>query len=136
MRPLLLAALVACAPPVAYRADVSFTDDEHAQIWRAASEWNRHTKPEKRITLGNEWRVLKAEPPGGFGYNGLCRRSVKTIWIRPQPFGATTYEVAVHEWGHALGLGHTTTGVMMPNTVSTEFTPEVMAECKRVGACP
>lgn len=133
MRALLLALVVACTPPVAYRADVAFTDDEQAQVWRAATTWNERTLPERRITQGTIWRVLKQEPPHSF--NGECSQRARTIWIRPEPRGATVYEVALHEFGHALGLGHTSTGVMMAAEVSTEFTSDVMAECKRAGAC-
>jgi hypothetical protein len=140
---LLLGALVAvlgvtlmgCTPRVAYHPDPAFPDDEVEAIWQAARAWDAIVKPERRIYSGSEWTVVRAEPPGGFGFNGLCRRSVKTIWIRPEPIGASTKEVAAHEWGHALGLGHTKTGVMMPHTVSMEFTPEVIEDCKRVGAC-
>lgn len=126
---------VACTPAVAYHPDPSFPDDDVEQIWQAARAWDAIVKPEKRIHNGSDWTVVRAEPPGGFGYNGLCRQSVRTIWIRPEPFGATTYQVAIHEWGHALGLGHTRTGVMMPNTVSAEFTQDVIEECRRARAC-
>lgn len=130
----LLAFLSACAPAVAYRPDPAFSPDEQAQIQRAADEWNKYVKPAYRIHPGDDWQVLKQEPP--HSYNGEAKRSTKTIWIRPVPIGASVYEVALHEFGHALGLGHTETGVMMAFTVSTEFTSEVLAECRRAGACP
>jgi hypothetical protein len=133
---LAFALVAACTPPgLAYRQDPAFPEDEVEQIWLAARAWDAILKPERRIYRGSDWSVIRQEPPGGFGYNGLCRQSVRTIWIHPEPRGATTYAVALHEWGHALKLGHTTTGVMMPNTVSVEFTPEVLTECRRAGAC-
>ena len=129
----LLALLVACTPPVAYRMDVAFSTSEQAEIRRAAAEWNAITTEDSQITEGDEWRVLKKVPQ--FNRNGECSRSKRTIWIHPEHPGATVYEVAVHEFGHALGLGHTTTGLMMGDVLSTEWTPEVLAECRKVGAC-
>jgi predicted Zn-dependent protease len=132
MRALLLALVVACAPPVAYRAP-AFTPSEQAEISRAAAAWNAVTRADHQITEGDAWQVLKEKPPQG--YNGECSISRRTIWIDPEHPGASVYDVALHEFGHALGLGHTKTGVMMANTVSTAFTPEVLAECRRAGAC-
>lgn len=133
MKHIALLLLASCAAPVAYRADVAFSAPERAEIAQAAADWNERLKPDKRITEGDAWKVLKQEPPHSF--NGECHRGVKTIWIRPAPVDASVYAVALHEWGHALGLGHTTTGVMMATTVSTEFTPEVMTECRKAGVC-
>jgi predicted Zn-dependent protease len=45
--------------------------------------------------------------------------------------------VALHEFGHALGLGHTPAPSVMHAHAGTAYslTPIDMAECKRVGAC-
>lgn len=130
----LFACLLACHP-LAFSVDPAFSPDAQAQILRAAADWNTRTNTAHQISFdGNSWHFLSAEPPEG-GYNGLTKMSERTIWCRPIPIGATYYDVALHEFGHALGLGHATTGVMMATTVSDEFTPEVMAECRRAGAC-
>jgi hypothetical protein len=134
-----LALLSACAsghaPGVLYQTEAEFTDDERYEIAQAAEAWNSlpALRPEMHIGEGNEWLVVKERPPQG--YNGETSVTQRKIWIDPQHPGASVYAVALHEFGHALGLGHTQTGVMMPFTVSVEFTPEVIAECRRVGAC-
>lgn len=142
MRRALLALLAACAPAYGFHVDPRFSADDVAGIQRAADQWNARSR--HRITLqGGTWRVLRQEGPlsaaddGGavdVDWNGECSRSRRTVWIHPQS-SQPAEVVALHEFGHALGLGHTATGLMMATTVSTEFTPEVMAECRRAGAC-
>lgn len=134
MRALLLALLAACAPPPAFTVSPAFDADEQEQIARAAEEWNKRTVPEAHITVtGGEWRILK-EIPHPY-YNGSCSRSGRWIKIRPNPTSAAVYDIALHEFGHAIGLGHVPRGVMNPEVATVEFSDEDMAECRRVGAC-
>jgi hypothetical protein len=134
MRALVLAFLVSCAPPLAFTVAPTFTADERAQIAAAAEAWNQRTVPSKRITLdGGEWSILEVDP--GTGWNGSATPSRRVIRIHPNPVNATTYEVALHELGHALGMMHTTRGVMFPHWATSEFSDEDMAECRRVEAC-
>jgi hypothetical protein len=131
MRRLVLAALLSCTP-LQFAVDPAFVPDEQAEVRKAAADWNARTV--HPITFdGTAWRVLKQDP--GTGYNGITYSSKHLILISAEHPGATVYSVALHEFGHALGLQHTTTGVMQAAVVSTEFTPEVLAECKRVSAC-
>jgi Matrixin len=39
---------------------------------------------------------------------------VNEIYVRPSLTGAALYRVILHEYGHALGLGHAPRGVMAP----------------------
>jgi hypothetical protein len=134
VRALVLAFLVSCAPPLAFTVAPTFTPDEQAQIARAADEWNKRTVPSKRITLdGGEWRILEEDP--GTGWNGSATPSRRVIRIHPNPVNATTYAVALHEFGHALGLMHTARGVMFATEATEEFSDEDQAECRRVEAC-
>lgn len=134
MRALLLAFLVSCAPPLAFVVAPTFTVDKQAQIAQAAATWNALTVPEKRITLdGGEWSILEVDP--GTGWNGSCTPSRRVIRIHPEPANASVYEVALHEFGHALGLMHTPRGVMNPEAATAEFSPEDLAECRRVETC-
>lgn len=133
MKRAVLALLVACTPAVAYRTDARWTPAQREEIHQAAATWNG-LELVRPIRQGDEWQVLAEEPPHG-GFNGLCKRSVQTIWIRNPPRGATVYAVALHEFGHALGLGHVQNGVMDPTRVTVVFSAEDMAECRKVGAC-
>lgn len=144
MRATLLLLLAACipapqrpaTPEYAFTIESTFTADERTQIENAASQWNARTFPSMRITFRDDgkWRV--EEEPMSHGWNGEVSRNERRMWIQPDPIGATVFAVAIHEFGHVLGLEHTSVGVMDPYHVTTEFSVEDMAECRRVGACP
>lgn len=149
--------LAACSsfPPPHFRADTRFDELELGELHEAAAAWNAITAPSSRIAFdGIDWYVAKANPPGGF--NGITDVKTATISIAPvRPDGATVYVVALHEFGHALGLRHICTaadakgpsassrpctgdlGVMDPHNVKRRaFSALDVEECKEADACP
>jgi predicted Zn-dependent protease len=113
--------------------DVVFTDAQRSEIARAASTWNQITGLRQvHIVEDGEWLVVPAPSPRGLGYAQGARRLIR---ISPETPDDQVYAVALHEFGHALGLRHVPQGVMDPDRQTIEFSAEDMAECRRVGAC-
>lgn len=148
-----LIALAGCAPtstdaPVDDRAesadpaplafDPAFSDEEMRLLLAAQAQWDTIAKP----WSGAGWRVLKQVPPVNAA--GITYPGTKTILVHPtllERRGEREFlTYTLHEFGHAHGLGHTTTGVMrggegLRGPDSPDFAPEDVAECVRVGAC-
>lgn len=137
MRRIVLAFLVACTPARSFEPPTSFNLSAQIELVEAADDWNVRTFPDHRITWeeNGRWRVLSQVPHGG--YNGFCYHDERLIFITPDPpKGVTVYSIALHEFGHALGLKHTARGVMNPTVPTTTFADEDINECRRVEACP
>lgn len=130
---LTLAAFLASCTHLAFQQQ-GFTPDETNIIAQAAAKWNAVTLPEKQITFnGDHWLIVKEQtPPGTAGWTVAYTRRISVL---PGLTADQTYRIALHEFGHSIGLMHLANGVMNPDNIQTEFSAEDMAECHRVNAC-
>jgi predicted Zn-dependent protease len=125
--------LMSCAQgDVDCEIDTVFKQQQRSEITRAANAWNELASRNVNIVDNGEWLVVSAASPHGLGYAQGHRRLIR---ISPSTPDDQVYAVALHEFGHALGLHHTTKGVMDPDRQTIDFSPEDLAECRRAGAC-
>jgi hypothetical protein len=129
--------LVSCGDDdVVCEIDAVFTQQQSSEIRRAADAWNPRTIREVRFAAegDGDWLILPASVT--LNRLGYAQRKRRLIRINPVTPDDQVYAVALHELGHALGLGHVQHGVMDPDHQTIEFSDEDMAECRRVEACP
>lgn len=145
--------LVGCArpnPPFSFVIDSAFSPHMRNLGLDAMDVWCEHTNADHCPNIdGDEWRAIDGVPPLSQcqHYLGCAGLESHHIWITPNrlaPFDGKTPEQIetvnraewLHELGHAIGLGHVNLGVMSAHEAHTELSPDDIAECRKVGACP
>ncbi|MBX3218907.1 MAG: matrixin family metalloprotease [Labilithrix sp.] len=134
-----------------YSVSSDFSSDERTALERANERWaeiavaqfclvdgDASRKTIRRIPYGSaEWQEL-SRSFGGLNILGVYRGADDSITI-VDSLALDLFElVALHELGHAYGLGHVDAPAIMHAAIgtATDFTPNDMTECRRVGACP
>jgi predicted Zn-dependent protease len=123
---------------IQYEIDSSFSEADVVAIRTAAEKWNSVADRKLLLAGRGELIVLNAHTPEG--YNGLHQRRFGIIRIDPDAPRDRVYAIALHEFGHALGLRHQGRGVMAgagaaEELPAIEFTEEDLAECRRQWVC-
>lgn len=145
-----LLTLSACSNSNRCTVEGSFSDAQRQQLYRAAEQWNAITTADAQIELTTDdetdCRVALRDQIHIANDNG--RTVGRTTFgahrlvtlARELGEGDTFYAVALHEFGHIVGLGHLPPGqygVMQPIAVwATAISPADLSECQRVRACP
>lgn len=123
--------------PLTVAMEHHISDEHEAAIDWALYRWNSWSGRECFRWAENEapdvW--ITEQWPRAPGAAGSCQVSSGQIRIAPDLPIESVRAVALHEAGHALGMEHTSTGVMAPDILGTDFSDEDRAEFKRAGGC-
>ncbi len=132
---ILASTLVACTnqpPHYVFAPDPDLTPDQIAVLHTAAAQWNAVS--DIPISFDQNGLFIRLAPMNP-GTQGLDYAS-EGIEIAPNLKPDRFYNVALHEFGHAIGLQHINhPGVMDPQATQHVFSTEDLTECHRVGAC-
>ena len=121
-------------------------DESLAKPVRAASvEWNKYTicklVEARRDGAKAQWWVLSAEP--GDGMTGFANTTHSLVLVTPNATDDQALRIALHEFGHVLGIPHQSSGVMCgvdvdptcPYEGPSALSEEDVEACKAAGAC-
>lgn len=146
----LVVATLSCAShePLTFRFDADIDASTQALIESAAKPWNERTFEDRRITFAPDgaWRISVTDDLEAQAVGRTCKHAggfdcalPQWIRIRPGHGEERTYGVAMHEFGHALGVAHLDegrVGVMSANVLTTTFSDDDRTACVVAGACP
>lgn len=140
-----------------YIVSSDFPSQEKEALQRAADRWNEIASEQFCLAESNEafgpettpsrgifriehggafWKSL-SDKNGGSDVIGVHFSERDQIAIVDSLSPADFELVALHELGHAHGLGHVAAPAIMHASIGTasDFTSNDLAECQRVGAC-
>lgn len=148
MKALILAAtLLGCSADA--EPDLPMTEVEGREVLSQAAWWSTYTDdahqvacPDPQICLvaGKTWTIHKRRTVAewcreSLGCGGVTLPVHRELLIAQQRDVGNFGLMIRHEIGHALGMHHTATGVMQFPFHDPSATPEVLEECRTVGAC-
>ena len=138
-------ALNDCEPagPYAFYPTTTPPPEDRVRIQSAMSKWNAVTREDRLLffSRAGHQRIMWMQPPEPLFTGQWLADGV--MFIRPER--ADTHGIALHEFGHVLGLAHLPIpgavmcggdGVRCPQPGPTDLTAADLDECRRVGACP
>lgn len=145
---------LSCAPSsIEIEIDRGFDRSHRARVEAMMAKWDAASTRPFEVVERAEWLILPADlRPGWLGYTQRSRRLVR---IDTDASDDLFDHAVLHELGHVLELRHPCTnpdtpgetssarpcdpdhslGVMDPRHGDVVFSPEDIAECRRVGSC-